>query len=828
MRTSLSGYYRNLEFNQNNTAKELFDVTKQISSGQKIQYAYDDNSTFIDAVRLDNEVTTLTQVKKNAQKALQVSSNTDSTMVEMTNILDAMKVKLVYAANESHSDESLNAIARELRGLENNLIQLANTSIDGQYLFSGSDVTTKTIDSNGVYQGNDKDIKAFIGSGISQTYNINGADLFFGDENDTERNITTNIPILNKTELYPYVMGDSNDIADFNEVYINENDTIRDMIGDTNRKADLEAGRAEYLDTHFYLRGTDHNGDSFKQRISMEGSDKISVLLDKIGAAYGNTALDKFVDVTLNAKGEIEILDRASGSSKLDFHLVAATDFDTASGSDRANVLNLDYLDAGTSSFEAIVKGTTSNKLLITEFMRSGLDVASVTRAQVDTITVTDTGLTDNVDLGDNMTITIGGTPYVNTVGGTLDVALADIVTQIDADPAYNAIYDAPTNTVTVTAAVPGTPFTSSFNFPNAVPGPDAYTGAITTVVPNSVASGSLESLRYDEFYFTKDGVNLTSNMPQILKTDNSYATPSTKLVDVASGATVVGTVLDLKGTTIDGDPYDIQINISTPGSWVSGELDGVTITDFNIFNTTAPRAAVNADEMTYQQLSDVINMVVTGDVPDGTHIDPTTALPFVNPEDEYDFVVKKATESGSVTLDHQGKLSFTEENTSATTTLATLALNDRDAADIFNETKSAGSTLSFQNNNALTISDPKTDFFRQISEAISAVEQARIRPDGTLDDPRNVGVQNGIQALEDLSRHMYNQHSVAGVQSQTLQVTSDRTDILIVNTKILRSETLDVDIAEASLELQQLQLNYQAMLSTVSRVSQLSLVNYL
>ena len=50
MRATLSGYYRNLQFDQTKTAKELFDVTKQISSGQKIQYAYEDTSTFIDAV----------------------------------------------------------------------------------------------------------------------------------------------------------------------------------------------------------------------------------------------------------------------------------------------------------------------------------------------------------------------------------------------------------------------------------------------------------------------------------------------------------------------------------------------------------------------------------------------------------------------------------------------------------------------------------------------------------------------------------------------------------------------------------------------------------
>ena len=43
-----------------------------------------------------------------------------------------------------------------------------------------------------------------------------------------------------------------------------------------------------------------------------------------------------------------------------------------------------------------------------------------------------------------------------------------------------------------------------------------------------------------------------------------------------------------------------------------------------------------------------------------------------------------------------------------------------------------------------------------------------------------------------------------------------------------IRSSVIDTDLAEASLELTQLTLNYEAMLSTVGRISQLSLVNYL
>jgi len=837
MRATMSGYYRNLNYDQNKVAKELFDVTKQISSGQKIQYAHDEVSTFIDTVRLDNEVTTLTQIKQNSRKALEFSTNTDSTMTEISKILDAMKVKMVAAGNESNSPQSLNAIAAELRGLEQNLFQLANTSIDGKYLFSGSGVTTQTIDSNGVYQGNNESLKTFIGSGVEQTYNINGNDLFFGDENDTRRYISSNIPMLNKASLFPEFMSEATSAPSIQE-YITENDTIRDLIGDVNTIEDLEAGEEDFQKTYFYLRGTNHEGNSFKQRIEMDGSQSVGNLLDKIGAAYGNTALNDLVDVSLNVHGQIEITDKRAGSSKLDFHLVAATDFDTSDGFDDAKVDDLDRLDVGTTSLEAILKEQTTNKLLITEFMNSGLEIASDLRAQVDTITVTDINGTGIVDADDIMSITVGGTPFSFLAGGTLDAALGNIATQIDADPAYNASYVNGSNVVTIAAAVPGTPFTSSFSFADdtVLPvdaTPDAYSGVSTTITPNGNAATSIEGLRYDEFNFSREGVTLSANNAQISKVDNAYATPTTKLVDVASGTTIVGSVLDLKGDTIDGLPYDVQVNLSTPGSFVTGSINGVAV-NFNIFNVETPRSATPSDEVTYKQLSDIINMVVTDNTPAaaGTNVHPpippaVIGVSFTAAE-EYDFAVEQASKEGTVDLDHQGKLSFKEERLSVTSTRASISLIDRNASDTFTDNKTSGPTLNFHSNNAITISDAKTDFFGQIDEAITSIELGRLRADGNGSDPRNVGIQNSIQAIDDLSQHLFTQHATAGVNSQTLQTTADRTDLLIITTQTLRSDTLDVDIAEASLELQQLTLNYQAMLSTVSRITQLSLVNYL
>jgi flagellar hook-associated protein 3 FlgL len=81
---------------------------------------------------------------------------------------------------------------------------------------------------------------------------------------------------------------------------------------------------------------------------------------------------------------------------------------------------------------------------------------------------------------------------------------------------------------------------------------------------------------------------------------------------------------------------------------------------------------------------------------------------------------------------------------------------------------------------------------------------------------------------LDDLKDHIGKSHSQVGAQSNSLTKSLERVEMLKMSSIELRSSVIDTDVAEASLTLAQLNTNYQAMLSTVSKISKLSLVNYL
>ncbi|MDD2567253.1 MAG: flagellin [Thiovulaceae bacterium] len=703
MRITSGMYYSGIYGNNNaKLSEKLFDVNRQISSGLQIQYAHQNVTSFSDTMRLDNEITILGQIKKSTESGYKISNQTDIVLKDFQTSLDRTKTLLVQAANASNSDVSLDAIAVELRGLESHFKNLANTSINGQYLFSGSAVDIKPIAQDGTYRGNDAVMEAVLDSNVRQQYNISGSQLFLGENLADNREITTNVVNKNWTAQYPAFDGDT---TFGTEKFITSGDTIRDLMGDIDDVVDTGVQKH-----YFYISGTKNDGTSFKEKLAMSDDDSVDELLHQIGNAFGNTPDVDVVNVSLNGNGQIVVEDKMKGSSKLDFHMVGATDF---SGGGAANI------DDGMYGANA--------------------------------------GRIENLDGAETDFIKVMGTTYV-----------------------------------------PGL-FVKEFVKSDYLPAD----GTVTT-----------DGLLYDKTLFSQNGSILTSNTPQIVKETNAFATDQTKLSEVAdlskgTAGTLDGTQLKLTGTNIHGVAYDVQIDFNAAGSTFS--LDGGG-TNYQIFNMQTPRAPVAADDMTYRQFMDVINMVVTNTLPASTNVAA-----------DYDAAAETSKSLGGTYLTYDGKIAFQDKN--ATTTQASVALYDVES-ETFSGTEAP--VMTFNSNNALTVSDPKTDFFKSLNDIITAVEDYKLYPDGSYGSVRNVGMQNAIAMIDDLQNHISRTHAQVGAQSNSLTRAIDRTSLLDISTKALRSSVIDTDIAEASLTLNQLSLNYQAMLSTVGKVSKLSLVNYL
>lgn len=245
MRITSSMYYDSI-YSQSNSklTKNLFDVNKQIASGLSIQYAQDDIRTFTETMRLDNEIASLGQIKSSTSSALKMSDQSDSVLNEFETSMNRMRTLLLSAANGTNDETSLDAIAQELRSIEDHFKNLANTSINGQYLFSGSAVDVKPISDDGTYMGNDGILKAFTGSKTSQQYNVSGSELFLGEKKLVKREITTNVAQADLSAKYPDF---TNPAVTGSPKQITGSSTIRDLMGDSDNVVDVGVPK------HFFL-----------------------------------------------------------------------------------------------------------------------------------------------------------------------------------------------------------------------------------------------------------------------------------------------------------------------------------------------------------------------------------------------------------------------------------------------------------------------------------------------------------------------------------------------------------------------------------------------
>lgn len=307
--------------------KNLYKSYNQLSSGLQIRNSYEGAGMYITNTRLEYEYATLSQIEDASKLADELMKNTDSTMSEMEKLLTQFKVKVTEAANATQTPTSREVIAKELETIRQQIVDLANTSINGQFLFSGSLTNTKPFDYSGNYYGDGKRLNIVTGDGVKNAYNIPGYDLFYKADNDFKKQITTNVSFTdNRFDLVQnkdktrYLEGSDKISYLIGLNYVRDNST-----GGLEHDKDFDTTPMQFPPTALYVQGVKPDGTSFKSAVLVQPTDTIQGMLDKIGALYGNTTTSKVVDVSINKSGQIQITDLKQGNTVLDFHAVAYT-----------------------------------------------------------------------------------------------------------------------------------------------------------------------------------------------------------------------------------------------------------------------------------------------------------------------------------------------------------------------------------------------------------------------------------------------------------------------------------------------------------------------
>lgn len=180
----------NYLYSLNKSLERQNDIQEKLSDGKAIHRASDDPIKAIRALRFNSSVGTNEQYTQNVKDAISWMDTTDGALQDISDITARAK-ELAIKAVGPNPTEGFQAIASEVDGIINQLVQIGNTKIGDRYVFSGqkdkTEAFTTVKDASGKvtaveYQGDSNKISMSIQPGLADatrdSVNLTGTDVF--------------------------------------------------------------------------------------------------------------------------------------------------------------------------------------------------------------------------------------------------------------------------------------------------------------------------------------------------------------------------------------------------------------------------------------------------------------------------------------------------------------------------------------------------------------------------------------------------------------------------------------------------------------------------
>lgn len=182
MRVSTLYMFKQSSEAMNKRMMESNEVSMRLSAGKSLLRASDDPQAATDAVKYQDALSKLelySDVRSSARGTLELEDHTLSSAADL--ITTTLTEKIIAAKSETYSDADKKALSKELAGIRQNMMDLANTrDASGRYIFSGYNTDSSPFDATGNYVGGNETRKQTVAEGSEMEISHLG-DEIFGD-----------------------------------------------------------------------------------------------------------------------------------------------------------------------------------------------------------------------------------------------------------------------------------------------------------------------------------------------------------------------------------------------------------------------------------------------------------------------------------------------------------------------------------------------------------------------------------------------------------------------------------------------------------------------
>ncbi|MCC2251046.1 flagellar hook-associated protein FlgL [Virgibacillus sp. AGTR] len=178
MRITQSMLSNNMLRNLSNSYTKLDQYMDQVSTGKKINRPSDNPVIAMKGINFRSQVNEAEQYMRNTGEVHNWMDNSDAALDKATQTMQKLRELAVQASTGTYDEEERENIKKEAEQLKEHLINIANTQVNGKYIFNGTNTTEPPYDATNGFNANTDPIKIPVAAGTELQANVNGEEVF--------------------------------------------------------------------------------------------------------------------------------------------------------------------------------------------------------------------------------------------------------------------------------------------------------------------------------------------------------------------------------------------------------------------------------------------------------------------------------------------------------------------------------------------------------------------------------------------------------------------------------------------------------------------------
>ena len=168
----------------NRNLTNLEKANQQVSTGTRINKPSDDPMGTEKSLKLSSQLADNEQYERNTDYAMSWMEMTEQSLSSISNLMQRASELGVQASNGTNSPQELETMAKEFKQLREELKGLANTKLDGKYIFNGQKTDQPVgIDQGGNVSFDNQSINQRISPFSDVKINVDAGEVFDGQVN---------------------------------------------------------------------------------------------------------------------------------------------------------------------------------------------------------------------------------------------------------------------------------------------------------------------------------------------------------------------------------------------------------------------------------------------------------------------------------------------------------------------------------------------------------------------------------------------------------------------------------------------------------------------